>query len=77
MIERIDFSNTTIKTERLILRTFKLQDLDDFYEYARVDGVGEMAGWTHHRTLEESKNTLDMFIEDKHILAIVHLEKKR
>lgn len=77
MIERIDFSNTTIKTERLILRTFKLQDLDDFYEYARVDGVGEMAGWTHHRTLEESKNTLDMFIEDKHILAIVHLEKNK
>ena len=34
-----------IETERLILRPFKQTDLEDFYEYASVEGVGEMAGW--------------------------------
>ena len=30
-----------IKTDRLILRPFSQSDLQDFYEYAKVDGVGE------------------------------------
>lgn len=33
-----------LETERLILRPFKLEDLDDFYEYASVPDVGERAG---------------------------------
>jgi ribosomal-protein-alanine N-acetyltransferase len=33
-----------IETERLVLRPFKWDDLDDFFGYASVDGVGEMAG---------------------------------
>ena len=28
-----------IETKRLILRPFKQQDLEDFYEYAKVDGL--------------------------------------
>ncbi len=28
------------------------EDVDDFFEYASVDGVGEMAGWKHHETLK-------------------------
>ena len=36
-----------IETERLILRPFTQADLGDFYEYASVEGVGEMAGWKH------------------------------
>lgn len=39
MNELIDISNVVLKTERLILRPFTLEDLNDFYEYARVDGV--------------------------------------
>ncbi len=77
MIEQVNFLNTTIETEHLILRSFKLKDLYDFFDYAKVDGVGEMAGWTHHRTLDESKNVLDQFIEDQHILAIVHKETNK
>ena len=37
-----------IETERLVLRPFKWEDLDDFFTYASVEGVGEMAGWPHH-----------------------------
>ena len=60
-----------IETERLILRPFALSDLDDFYEYAKVEGVGEMAGWKHHESMEESLQILHMFIEGKHTFALV------
>ena len=45
----IDISNVILKTPRLILRPWREDDLDDLYTYARVDGVGQMAGWTPHR----------------------------
>ena len=49
-----------IETERLILRPFDWSDLDDFYEYASVDGVGEMAGWKHHENKEKSLEIIDI-----------------
>ena len=61
-----------LETDRLILRAFKEDDLDDFYEYASVPGVGEMAGWKHHENKEESKKILDMFIEGDKTFAIYH-----
>ena len=51
----------TLETERLILRPFRQEDLQDFYEYASVEGVGEMAGWRHHGSIEKSQEILDMF----------------
>ena len=48
-------SGKIIETKRLILRSFKPSDLDDFYEYASVDGVGEMAGWHHHESIDKSR----------------------
>ena len=59
-----------IETERLILRPFCLSDLDDFYEYASVDGVGEMAGWKHHESKDESREILDIFISEDKTFAI-------
>lgn len=60
-----------IETDRLLLRPFKQEDLADFYEYASVDGVGEMAGWRHHQNEEESRNILNRFIENDKLFAIV------
>lgn len=60
-----------IETERLILRPFRQTDLDDFYEYASVEGVGEMAGFKHHQNKEESKQILNRFIENDKTFAIV------
>ena len=36
----IDLKTTTLETDRLTLRPWTLDDLDDFYAYASVDGVG-------------------------------------
>ena len=67
-------NGVTIETERLILRPFRQSDLQDFYEYASVEGVGEMAGWKHHESIEESQKILDMFITEDKTLAIVFKE---
>ncbi len=75
MNKEIDISNVTLKTERLLLRPWRLTDLDDFYEYASVDGVGQMAGWIPHENKEKSKQILDLFINEKKTFAIEHSGK--
>lgn len=59
-----------LETERLILRPWEESDLEDFYEYAKVDGVGQMAGWEPHKSIQESKKILDMFIREKKTFAL-------
>ncbi len=73
----INLENIYLETDRLILRPFKEDDLDDFYEYARVEGVGEMAGWSHHTTIETTKMILANFIKEKDVLAIVYKENNK
>lgn len=63
-----------IETPRLILRAFEQADLDDFYEYASVEGVGEMAGWEHHVDKEITQNILNGFIKDDKTFALVDKE---
>lgn len=70
MNAEIDISNVVLKTQRLLLRPWRDDDLDDFFEYASVDGVGEMAGWSHHKTKEETKTILAAFIKEKKTFAI-------
>lgn len=67
----------TIETDRLILRPFKQSDLDDFYEYVSVEGVGEMAGWKHHENKEKSQSILDLFINEDKTFAIVLKENNK
>ena len=66
-----EIGELVIETERLILRPFKQSDLQDFNEYASVPGVGEMAGWKHHETIEKTQEILDMFIKEDKTFAIV------
>ncbi len=70
MIPPIDLSNVTLRTERLILRPWRMSDLDDLYEYASVEGVGEMAGWPHHTDKEVSRTILQNFINEKKTFAL-------
>ena len=66
----IDLSNTILHTQRLTLRPWRQEDLEDFHAYARVDGVGQMAGWKPHETIEESQQILDRFIRNRKTFAI-------
>ena len=66
-----------IETERLVLRPFKWDDLDDFFRYASVEGVGEMAGWPHHENKDKSKEILTHFIEEDKTFALYLKENGR
>ena len=67
----------TIETERLILRSWQFEDLDDFYEYAKNPNVGPMAGWEPHSSKEVSSNILKSFIEKDEVWAIVFKENNK
>ena len=70
----IDITHVRLETDRLILRPWRESDLEDFYAYASVPGVGEMAGWPHHENLETSQRILGKFMEEKNVFA---LEEKK
>ena len=66
-----------LESKRLILRPWRQEDLDDFFEYASVEGVGEMAGWFHHKSKEESQQILNMFIQEDRVFAICLKENNK
>ena len=67
---KVDFTDLIIKTDRLILRAFDDKDLEDFYDYAKTPGLGEMAGWAHHENLDYTREVLERFKKNKNVLAI-------
>ena len=60
----------TLYTQRLILRDFAQTDLVDFNRYCSVEGVGEMAGWSCHKSMEESQEILSRFIAEGHTYCL-------
>ena len=73
----VDISSVKLETERLILRPFEVKDLEDFFEYASVEGVGECAGWNHHENIEVSKDILTDFIRERKTFALVYKENNK
>lgn len=61
-----------LETERIELRNFQEQDLEDIYRYAKEEGVGERAGWLPHQNIEESRAILyKVFLPNPDDYAIV------
>ncbi|MDO5021836.1 MAG: GNAT family N-acetyltransferase [Eubacteriales bacterium] len=75
MNAEIDIRGVKLYTPRLTLREWDMSDLEDFFEYASVKGVGEMAGWSAHKNTEETQEILNSFIEQKKTFAIVYNNK--
>lgn len=73
----IDISDVILETDRLLLRPWEDTDADDLYEYASVPGVGEMAGWIHHESVEVSRNIVKAFRSEKNVFAIVYKENHK
>ncbi|MBN1775607.1 MAG: GNAT family N-acetyltransferase [Clostridiales bacterium] len=71
----IDITNVRLRTERLILRPWESADVGDLFEYASVDGVGQMAGWAPHESIAKSREIVDMFINGKHVFALEYRRK--
>lgn len=77
MIAPVDVTDIRIETERLILRAWQESDLDDFYEYASVDGVGQRCGWLPHENREKSRQILSMFLDEKKTFALELKENRK
>lgn len=66
----INVCNTKIETSRVILRAFTINDLDDYFEFASQEEVGENAGWARHENIKQSRQKLKMLIKSKIVFAI-------
>lgn len=66
-----------ITTNKILLRNFEKEDLEDLYDYSSQNGVGEFAGWPHHESLEQSAKVLNEFIQNENQLAIVYRENEK
>ena len=75
MNKPIDVTHVVLTTDRLTLRPWRESDLNDFYEYASVDGVGQMAGWKPHSSLEETRLILNSFIRHRKTFALEYKGK--
>lgn len=67
----------TLETERLLLRGFREGDAVQMYGYAANPNVGPPAGWAPHRSLEESRRVVRMFIQADNVWAIVDKARER
>lgn len=62
--------NRELVTSRLILRAWRKEDLEDFYEYAKDPEVGPKAGWQAHLSREMTRKVLEYFMDLKEVMAI-------
>ena len=66
-----------LETERLLLRPLVPGDLKDVHEYCRQPGIGESAGWPHHKSERETKRILLLWIMEGYRFAIVYKSDKK
>lgn len=67
----------TLISNRLILRSFKLEDSKDMFDYAKRMDVGPKAGWKPHADEAESKAIIERFIAKDDVYAIVYKENMK
>lgn len=60
----------TLITKRLILRALRMTDVDAFNAYCQKPGIGPMAGWKPHESMEESIKILQMMIKENEVWGI-------
>lgn len=68
---------SNLTSERLILRKWTLDDVEDLYEYAKNELVGPSAGWKAHKDINESLEIIKMFIDSDEVYAIELKNEKK
>ncbi len=62
----------TLETERLILRTVRLHDAADIFEFSKNSNVGPNAGWKPHKSKRDSLRIMhSLFLDNMDIFGIV------
>ena len=60
-----------LETPRLLLRPFVPGDKGDLFDYARDPRVGPAAGWSPHKTQEESLEIIQTVFSSPDVFAVV------
>ncbi len=60
-----------LETDRLILRPFVKEDLDDFFEYAQMEEIGPYCGWAAIKDKDIALERLNRMISIDNYFAIV------
>ena len=60
----------TLETDRLILRAWTLDDVDDMYAYAKSPNVGPRAGWPPHESRADSEAIVTKWLDSTEVWAI-------
>ena len=61
-----------LATDRLLLREWRLDDIDDFYEFASNPNVGRNAGWRPHENKIDTLKIVTVFMQLGEMWCIVH-----
>lgn len=61
-------------TERLILRPWHMEDVEDLFKYAKDPDIGLSAGWKPHKDVEESMEVIENVFMKPGVYAIVYKE---
>lgn len=66
-----------IETNVLILRKWTHFDLKDLYEFGKIDGLGEMAGWHHFNNMKDAKTFLALFQYLNTVFCVYHKKDRK
>lgn len=61
----------TLETERLLLRTWREEDAEELYKYARDPEVGPAAGWPVHTSVDDSRGIIRNVLSAEGTFAVV------
>ena len=60
-----------METERILLRPWREEDAEALYRHASDPEVGPRAGWSPHKSVDESRNIIRTLFANDHTWAIV------
>ena len=60
-----------LETDRLILRAWRESDAEDLYRYAKDPLIGPIAGWTPHKSVEDSLEIIRTVFSEPETYAII------
>ena len=65
-----------METERILLRPWREEDAEALYRHASDPEVGPRAGWSPHKSVDESRNIIRTLFANDHTWAIVQKESR-
>ena len=66
-----------LQDDVILIRNLKISDLDDYFEYAKSENVGPMAGWKPIPDYDTARRVLSGMILNDNVYAIVLKEEKK